>query len=118
MTRMAVTIKLYSESTTARRDVTGEPNQVYDMDFVPAFTIKQIQAGNALSIFRIDNDCQWLHITAPKVIKDINDNPEYIVGNSSEILWEFCLLKIHVSKLCYFPIIGESCLLPMNPEVN
>ena len=116
--KMAVTIKLFSDSTTARKDVTGEPSQVYDMPNAPAWLIKQIQAGNALSIFRIDNNCEWLHLVHPQVVDDLHGNPEWIVGNSSDVLGEYRLIKIKVSQLRYFPIIGESGLLPVSPEAS
>ena len=54
--------KLYSEWTVARHDVTSEPSQVYDMFNTAAWTIKQVEQENAVSIFCIDYDCQWLHI--------------------------------------------------------
>ena len=115
---MAVTIKLYSYSITAWKDVTGKPSQVYDTPNEPAWIITQIKAGNALSIFRIDNDCQWMHIIHLQVVNDLHNNPEWIVGNSRDVLGEYRLIKINVSKLRYFPIIGESGLLPVNPEAS
>ena len=43
MNRMAPTqIKLYSEGTVARHDVTGEPSQVYEMPDAAAWMIKQV----------------------------------------------------------------------------
>ena len=115
---MAVTTKMYSESTTARKDVTGEPSQVYDMPDAAAWLLMQIKAGNASSIFRIDNNCEWLHIIHPQVVNDLHNNPEWIVGNSSDVLGEYRLIKIKVSQLRYFPIMGESNLLPVNPEAS
>ena len=73
---------------------------------------------HALSIFRIDNNCEWLHIIHPQVVNDLHDNPEWIVGNSSDVFGEYHLIKIKVHKLRYFPIIGESRLLPVNPEAS
>ena len=83
-----------------------------------AWIIKQVEQKNAISIFRVDHDCQWLHIYAPQIVNDLNGNPEFIVGNSSDVLGEYKLIKIPITKLRYFPIIGESGELPVNPEVD
>ena len=53
-----------------------------------------------------------------QVVNGIYDNPEKIVGNCSDVLGECSLVKIHVLELRYFPIIDQSDLLPVNPEVN
>ena len=115
---MAVTVKLHSDATTARSDFTGEPSQVYENSSSAAWIITQIRAKNALTIFRVDNNCHWLHIVAPHIVNDIYDNPEWIVGNCSDVLGEYRLVKIHVTKLRYFAIMGEGNLLPVNPEVS
>ena len=87
--RMAPTqSKLNSKGTVARRDVTGEPSQVYDMPDAAAWIIKQVDQKNAISIFRINYDCQWLHIYAPQIVNDLHGNPEFIVGNASDVLGE------------------------------
>ena len=112
--RMTVTVKLYSDATTARRDLTGEPCQVYETVAPSAdWIVNQVRAGNALSIFRVDGNCHWLHIVCPQVVNDIYGNPEWIVGNCSDVLGEFSLIKVHVSKLRYFPIIGQDADLPV-----
>ena len=116
---MTVTIKLYFDTTTARRDLTGEPCQVYETVAPSAeWIVNQVQAGNALSIFRVDGNCHWLHIVCPQVVNDIYGNPEWIVGNCSDVLGEFSLIKVHVSKLRYFAIIGQDADLPVRSEAN
>ena len=115
---MAVTVKLHSDATTARSDFTGEPSQVYENSSSAAWIITQIRAGNALTIFRVDNNCHWLHIVSPRIVNDIQDNPEWIVGNCSDVLGEYRLVKVRVSKLRYFGIMGDGNLLPVDPEVS
>ena len=115
---MAVTVKLRSDTTTARSDFTGEPSKVYENNSSAAWIITQIRAKNALTIFRVDNNCHWLHIVAPHIINDIYDNPEWVVGNCSNVLGEFCLVKVRITELRYFAIIGEDNLLPVNTEVS
>ena len=116
---MAITIKLYSETTTARSDYTGEPCQVYEHVVSSAdWIITQVQLGNALSIFRVDCNGHWLHIVCPHLVNDINGHPEWIVGNCTDVLGEFSLIKVHISKLRYFPIIGQDNDLPVRSEVN
>ena len=100
LSRMTITVKLYSDTTTARRDLTGEPCQVYENPVSSAnWIINQVQAGNAVSIFRVDGNCNWLHVVCPQVVKDIYGNPELIVGNCTDVLGEFSLIKVNVSKL-------------------
>ena len=73
---------------------------------------------HAISIFCIDYDCQWLHIYAPQIVNDLNSKPEFIVGSSSDVLGEYKLIKIPITKLRYFPVIGKSGELPVNLEVD
>ena len=80
--------------------------------------ITQVQLGNALSIFRVDCNGHWLHIVCPHLVNDINGHPEWIVGNCTDVLGEFSLIKVHISKLRYFPIIGQDNDLPVRSEVN
>ena len=40
------------------------------------------------------------------------------MGNSSDVLGEYKLIKIPITKLRYFPIIGKSGELPVNQEVD
>ena len=115
---MTVTVKLFSDTTTARRDFTGEPTQVYEYPCSANWIISQVQAGNALSVFRVDGNCHWLHLVCPQVVNDIYGKPEWIVGNCSDVLGEFSLLKIHVTKLRYFAIIGQDAVLPVRSEVS
>ena len=40
---MTAQSNLYSEGTVARRDVAGEPSQVYDMSDAAAWIVKQVE---------------------------------------------------------------------------
>ena len=53
---MAVTVKLQLDTTTVRRDFAGEPSQVYENASSAAWIVTQISTGNALTIFRVDNN--------------------------------------------------------------
>ena len=74
-----------------------------------------------ISIFRINYDCQWLctHL-CPQIVNDLHGhgNPEFVVGNPSDVLGEYKLIKIPVAKLRYFSIIGEYGELLINPEMD
>ena len=54
----------------------------------------------------------------PHIINDIYGNPEWVAGNCRNVLGEYSLVKVHVSKLCYFAIIRQGNLLPVNPEAS
>ena len=59
-----------------------------------------------------------MHIYAPQIVNDLNSKPEFIVGSSSDVLGEYKLIKIPITKLRYFPVIGKSGELPVNLEVD
>ena len=54
----------------------------------------------------------------PQIVSDLHGNPEFVVGNSSDVLGEYKLIKIPAAKLRYFPIIGEYGELPINLEMD
>ena len=84
-----------------------------------AWIIKQIeQKMPFLSSESIMIASGCICIYAPQIVNDLNGNPEFIVGNSSDVLGDYKLVKIPITKLRYFPIIGESGELPVNPEVD
>ena len=51
----------------------------------------------------------------PQIVNDLHGNPEFVVRNSSDVLGEYNLIKIPLTKLRYFPIIGEYGELPHQP---
>ena len=59
-----------------------------------------------------------MHIYVPQIVDELNGKPEFIVGNSSNILGEYKLIKIPITKLRYFPIIGKSGKLPADLKVD
>ena len=83
----------------------GEPSEVND-------------TRDAAACNRVDHNCQRLHIYAPKIVNGLNCNPEFIMGNSSDVFGEYKLIEIPITKSHYFPIIGETGELPVNPEID
>ena len=51
---------------------------------------------------RVNTNSQGLHTVAPRVVNNIHDNPELIVGNSSNVLRDYRLIKINVSNIHVF----------------
>ena len=47
-----------------------KPSKVYDMRNTAAWIINQVEQKNAISIFRVEPDCQSLHIYARQIVND------------------------------------------------
>ena len=106
---------LYSSSKPRRSDVTGATNQVYEMDDFVTFAIKTIRANNVSAISSVDTNGQFIHIHAPNIHENLQGEPTEIVGNASDVQGEFCMVKIKIEDLKFFPIMGVN--LPVESEV-
>ena len=115
---MVVQSKLYTATKNRRCEVLGTASQVYDVADYSAFVVQTIEADNVAVLLGIDNNAHWMGIYAPRVHKDLQENPVEIVGDVSDTQGDFSLVKIPVSKLQFFPIFGPKNLLPVAPEVT
>jgi hypothetical protein len=106
---------LYSVSKPRRSDVTGAANQVYESNDFVAFAIKTIRANNVSAISSVDTNGHFIHIHAPNIYENLQGEPTEIVGNASDVQGEFCMVKIKIEDLKFFPIMGMS--LPVESEV-
>ena len=106
---------LYSSSKPRRSDFTGAANQVYELDDFVEFAIKTIRANNVSAISSVDANGHFIHIHAPSIYENLQGEPTKIVGNASDVQGEFCMVKIKIEDLKFFPIMGVN--LPFESEV-
>ena len=107
---------LYLMSKPRRSDVTGTANQVYEIDNFVEFAIKTICANNVSAISSVDANGHFIHIHAPSIYENLQGEPTEIVGNASDVQGEFCMVKIKIKDLKFFPIMGVN--LPFETEVT
>ena len=76
---------LYSTSSPANPDVTGNDKQVFLQDNFIGFLTNIITAGNAAAIGGTNLKGNMTFMFAPKIRKDLEGVPVGIVGNSSDV---------------------------------
>ena len=88
---------------------------MYELDDFVEFAIKTIRANNVSAISSVDTNGQFIHIHAPNIHENLQGEPTEIVGNASDVQGEFCMVKIKIEDLKFFPIMGVN--LPVDSEV-
>ncbi len=82
----------FTSSIPIRKDIDGSPEQVFKYQhFVDSF-IASIEAGTIAAIGKVN----------PKVYKNLQGMPTTIVGNSSDTIGEYSLLRVDISCLKNF----------------
>ena len=113
-----MTADLYSKTKTRGEDVKGSPGDVYLMPDYALYVINTIRAGNDASMGSTDANCHWSHVVKPQLASDVQGNPVDIVGNASNERGEYLPIRIPISSLLWFPIMGEQDLLPLPSETS
>ena len=111
---------LFSASKKAHPDVNGSAEQVYAPPSIGyhKYIIDGIRAGHFCCLSAVDGNGEWVNVIYPHVHSDLLGNDIAIVGNCSNQKGEKRLLKIPISSLLHFPIIGIRDHLPIDPEVT
>ena len=98
----------YMASFLKRSDITGAPDQVFKFDNFLDCLIGGIKA-NTISTIRTINPgslcTQFLY--APQIDFNLAGKPIAFIGNSSDKMGEFSLIKINVTSICLFPYIKD-----------
>ena len=113
-----MTADLYSKSKTRREDVKGSPEDVYLMPDYASYVVNTIRAGNVASMGSTDANCYWSHIVKPELANNVQGDPVDIVGNASNERGEYLPVRIPISSLRWFPIMGEQDILPIPSETS
>lgn len=90
-------------STMAKRaDVTGAPDQVYLQPSMVEFLVNGIRNKTVAGIGTIDNDTELKYIFNLQLHTSLDGTPLSIIGNASNIKYEFSLSKVNIEAIRYF----------------
>jgi hypothetical protein len=107
----------YLASFPKRPDITGAPNQVFKFDNFLDRLIGGIKANTIFAIGTINPGSlctQYLY--APQIHFNLASEPIAFIGNLSNKMGEFSLIKIDVTFICLFPYIKDKAT--MDDSIN
>jgi hypothetical protein len=107
----------YTASFPKRPDITGAPDQVFKFNNFLDRLIGGIKANTMSAIGTINPGSlctQYLH--APQIHFNLAGEPIAFIGNLSNKMGEFSLIKIDVTSICLFPYIKDKAT--MNNSLN
>jgi hypothetical protein len=118
-------LNVYSMSITAnttytgffskRPDITGAPDQVFKFDNFLDYLLGGIKANTISAIGTINPGSlctQFLY--APQIHFNLAGDPIAFIGNLSNKMGEFSLIKINVMSICLFPYIKDKATMDAN----
>ena len=103
----------FTLSIPKHTDITGLSTQVslYD-NFIQAM-IRGINNGMIATLGTINNGLLcFKYLFSPKVYRDLDGNPHFIIGNASDKIGEFSLLKIDLVSIKQFAYNGKHTCFP------
>ena len=96
----------FTESIPIRKDIDGSPEQVFKYQHFVRSLIASIEAGTIAAIGTVNMGSAYVqYIFNPKVYKDLQGKPTTIVGNSSDTIGEYSLLRVDISCIKNFVYI-------------
>ncbi len=96
----------YTASFPKRLDITGAPNQVFQFNNFLDCLIGGIKANtiSAIGTINLGSLCiQYLY--APQIQFNLASEPIAFIGNLSNKMGEFSLIKMDIPSICLFPYI-------------
>jgi hypothetical protein len=105
----------YTASFPKRLDITGAPNQVFQFNNFPERLIGGIKANTISTIGTINPGSlctQYLY--APQIHFNLAGKPIAFIGNSSNKMGEFSLIKIDVTFIRLFPYIKDKTTMDVS----
>ncbi len=107
----------YTASFPKRPDITGAPDQVFKLDNFLDHLIGGIKANTIFAIKTINPGSLCTQFCyAPQIHFNLAGEPIAIIGNSSNKMGEFSLIKIDVTSIHLFPYITE--IVTMDASLN
>ncbi len=107
----------YTASFPKRPNITGAPDQVFKFNNFLDHLIGGIKANTISAIGTINTGSlctQYLY--APQIHFNLAGEPISFIGNSSNKLGEFRLIKIDITSICLFPYIKDK--VTMDDSLN
>jgi hypothetical protein len=102
----------YMASFPKRPDIMGAPDQVFKFDNFLDHLIGGIKANtiSAIRTINLGSLCtQYLY--APQIHFNLEGDPIAFIGNSSNKMGKFSLIKIDVPSICLFPCIKDKATM-------
>jgi hypothetical protein len=102
----------YRASFPKRPDITGAPNQVFKFNNFLDHLIGGAKANTISTIGTINPGSlctQFLY--APQIYFNLAGKPIAFIGNSSNKMGEFSLIKINVTSICLFSYIKDKATM-------
>jgi hypothetical protein len=113
---MSVTANMtYTASFPKRPDITGAPNQVFQFNNFLECLIVGIKANtiSAIGTINLGSLCiQYLY--APQIHFNLAGEPIAFIGNSSNKMGKFSLIKIDVTPIRLFPYIKDKATMDVS----
>ena len=102
----------YMASFPKRLDITGAPNQVFQFNNFLDFLIGGIKADtiSAIGTINLGSLCT-LYLYAPQIHFNLAGKPIVFIGNSSNKMGKFSLIKINVTSIHLFPYIKDKATM-------
>jgi hypothetical protein len=105
----------YTTSFPKRPNITGAPNQVIQLTNFLEHLIGGIKANTISAIGTINPGSlctQYLY--APQIQFNLAGKPIAFIGNSSNKMGEFSLIKIDVTSICLFPYVKDKATMDVS----
>jgi hypothetical protein len=119
---MTSTTSYFTKLLPKRGDITGPPNQAFNMNSTRKgyydYILRGITAGTIAAIVTLSHESNnFVYLFAPQIHRDLGGKPLGIVDNASNKMDEFSCVCIKLTDLKYFPYI-ESTTTSMDARLK
>jgi hypothetical protein len=128
---MTSTTSYFTKSLPKRRNITGSPDQAFNMNSTCKgyynYILRGITAGTIAAIGTLSHESNnFIYLFAPQIHRDLGGKPLGIIGNASNKMSKFSCVYIKLTNLKYFPYIESTTTMdthlkhtkvtPLDPE--
>ncbi len=105
----------YTASFPKRPDFTGAPDQVFQFNNFLEHLIGGIKANTLSTIGTINpGSLCTRYLYAPQIHFNLAGEPIAFIGNLSNKMGKFSLIKIDVTSICFFPYIKDKATMDVS----
>jgi hypothetical protein len=105
----------YTVSFPKRPDITGAPDQVFQFNNLLEHLIGGIKANTISAIGTINpGSLRTQYLYAPQIHFNLTGKPIAFIGNLSNKMGEYSLIKIDVTSICPFPYIKDKATMDVS----
>ncbi len=106
---MSSTVTHFTNSFPKRADITGSPEQAFNMqdssEKYLTYVLGGINAGSIAALGSIATGGSFQYLYAPQIHHDLGGQPIGIVGTSSNKMGEFSCIYMNLSNFKLFPFV-------------